>query len=151
MNHQFDSLKLFYNELLVPTAAHMKELADTNFDQMDEDPLWHLGHIANDLCRVLLTPFGQVEPPANKFGELYLGLGSWNPWPNKTRPEFEEITDWFDEIFTAIERLHGDKQTELPEPFKMERMHITKTSEAWDYALFHTGLHIGRVHQMLGW
>ncbi|MDX2472033.1 MAG: hypothetical protein QNL04_15795 [SAR324 cluster bacterium] len=151
MNHQFESLKLFYTALLVPTAAHMKELNTADFEQKDEDPLWHLGHVANDLCRVLLVPFGVTEGPANKFGDVFLGLGSWNPWPIGARPEFEELITWFEEIFEVIEELHGNKQTKLPESFKLERMVVTTTGEAWDYALFHTGLHIGRVHQMLDW
>ncbi len=149
-SQSLQSLTLFYRELLLPLKDSLPDLPAESYLEREEDPLWHLGHACFDCARALIFAFDPKNPLVFLYDELFLGLNARHPW-GQVRPGWEELILWW-------ERVLGEVEEQLPRydqaPLSvivLDRYPLHTARQAWDYALFHTGFHLGRVHQLLGW
>ena len=142
------ALKLFYQSLLLPLEDSLPPW-DGDALEREEAPIWHLGHACFDLCRVLLQPYGDREL-SGRYGEIFLGLNAHQPWEAEP-PHRGELIQWWEASLERIEeylpRYQGAPQFVLV----LDEWPIETPAQAWEYALFHTGFHLGRIHQMIGW
>ena len=147
----FASLKVLLAELALPMADSLPlyEAPDPE-DPREDHVLWHFGHAIQDVARGLVEPSHRWAAP---FGDLFLGPRGKDPFEGPI-PEFQAIWDWYERLCQHIEPIleHWKEEGELPEPFELFDGTLYHTRrEVMDYVLFHSGLHIGRCHQLLGW
>ena len=144
------SLTLFYKELLLPLKDSLPQVPADSYLEREEDPLWHLGHACFDCARALLLAYGQSLDTVHRHQELYLGLNARHPW-DSPRPEWAALVDWWEQVLKEVElalKLYDQSPQEI---IILDQYPLTTARKAFDYVLFHSGFHIGRVHQLLGW
>lgn len=144
-------LRWMYDELAKPMEEGLKFYQPPEPDEERQAHLlWHFGHAASDLARALVDPFGPDPALSAPYGEDFRGFKAHLPW-EQGPPGFGELSQWWEGLFGALTLLTPHYAKALAAPVDLGDRQIQSPRQAWDYALFHTGFHLGRCHQMLGW
>ncbi|OGG94020.1 MAG: hypothetical protein A2508_05595 [Candidatus Lambdaproteobacteria bacterium RIFOXYD12_FULL_49_8] len=148
---QLESLRLFYEELLLPLEVPLAHWPEPE-EERELSPLWHLGHMAEEVARVLVSPFDKESNLPHQFSGKFQGSLAQDAWRGPW-PEFDEIKAWWETLFMGLASLEELHQTNpaIDPAIDLGGHPLASAQEAWDYALFHTGFHLGRVHQLVGW
>jgi len=149
MRSKADNLKLIVTVSLRPLeAAHFRGVA--NVAPREADPLWQVGHAAFDAWRALVTPFDREGSVEARFGEVFHGRRSQEPW-GKDRPQPAPVFAWWQDVLTrAQETLQSHALAEnLPAPIAFTAYTVDTVGDAYDYVLYHTSFHAGLAQAAL--
>ena len=143
MRSKAETLRLVITVVLKPLeGAEFPSITDGRARELD--PLWQVGHAAIDVCRALVSPFGDHNGIETRFGDEFHGKHNLEPW-ERTRPQASEVFAWWWDILTKAEQaLDKHSQDELlPQPVVFTAYTVYSVGEAYDYVLFHTAFHAG--------
>jgi len=121
-----------------------------DYQEREEDPYWHLGHACFDLSRVLIQPYGRKDDLSSRYGMIFFGPNAHKPWEEQP-PGWEELANWWEEVLDKIEGRLPSYEDKPQFIVTLDELKVETAGQAWDYALFHTGFHLGRIHQLIGW